>query len=216
MKKIKEIILKRLKWIIFAILMVIFMFLVRSLFEDKLHGLDDFAYKYISMLHTDYLTTFFKFITNLSSALVLIALIIFTFVVFKNKRLGLFMSINLITIASLNQILKLIFARTRPTDLMMITETGYSFPSGHSMASMAFYGFIIFLIWKYIKNKKQKWIYTIILSILILLIGLSRIYLGVHYTSDVLAGFTLTLAYLIIFTSIIDSKLEIDRIREEG
>ena len=92
---------------------------------------------------------------------------------------------------------------------MIIEESGYIFPSGHSMASMAFYGFIIFLVWKYVKTNK-KWIYTIVLSLLILLIGISRIYLGVHYASDVLAGFILTLAYLIIFTAIIDSKLEIE------
>ncbi len=209
MKKVKNIILSKLKWIIVAILIIVFLFLVCGLFYDKLHVIDDFIYKYISLLKNPILTVFFKIITNFSSALVLILLTILSFIIFKNKRYGTFISINLISITTLNQILKLIFARTRPLDLMIIEESGYSFPSGHSMASMAFYGFIIFLVWKYVKTNK-KWIYTIVLSLLILLIGISRIYLGVHYASDVLAGFILTLAYLIIFTAIIDSKLEIE------
>ena len=75
------------------------------------------------------------------------------------------------------------------------------------MASMAFYGFIIYLIYKNIKNKYIKWISIILLSILILAIGFSRIYLGVHYTSDVLGGFLLTIAYLMVYTSVIKNKI---------
>lgn len=82
-------------------------------------------------------------------------------------------------------------------------QVGYSFPSGHSMVSMAFYGFLIYLIYNNIKNKYIKWILICSLSILIILIGISRIYLGVHYTSDVLAGFLLSISYLVIYTRIV-------------
>lgn len=82
-------------------------------------------------------------------------------------------------------------------------QVGYSFPSGHSMVSMAFYGFLIYLIYNNIKNKYIKWILISSLSILIILIGISRIYLGVHYTSDVLAGFLLSISYLVIYTRIV-------------
>ena len=74
------------------------------------------------------------------------------------------------------------------------------------MASMAFYGFLIYLIYKNIKNKYLKWSLIIFLGTLIVAIGASRIYLGVHYTSDVLAGFLISIAYLILYTSIV-SKL---------
>ena len=84
----------------------------------------------------------------------------------------------------------------------MVSETGYSFPSGHSITSMVFYGYLIYLIYKYVDNKKIKIPLIIVLAILIPLIGLSRIYLGVHYTSDVLCGFLLGWIYLIIFISI--------------
>ena len=106
---------------------------------------------------------------------------------------------NLVIITILNQLFKFIFERPRPTEYRIITETGYSFPSGHSMVSMAFYGFIIYLIYKKVNNKYIKWLVISILSLLIVSIGISRIYLGVHYTSDVLAGFLISISYLIIY-----------------
>ena len=111
--------------------------------------------------------------------------------------------LNLVIIFLLNLILKNIVQRPRPNEFRIVDETGYSFPSGHSMISMAFYGFIIYLIYKNAKNKYIKWTAIIFLSILIFTIGVSRIYLGVHYTSDVIAGFLISIAYLIIMTNLI-------------
>ena len=101
-------------------------------------------------------------------------------------------------------ILKHILKRPRPTGYRLIEVSGYSFPSGHSMVSMAYYGFLIYLIYKYVKNKYIKWISICILSIFICLIGISRIYLGVHYTSDVLAGFLISITYLIMYIEIVN------------
>ena len=75
------------------------------------------------------------------------------------------------------------------------------------MVSMAFYGYLIYLICKYVKNKDLKWISIVLLSILICSIGISRIYLGVHYTSDVLGGFLISLSYLIVYTLIVNRYL---------
>ena len=72
------------------------------------------------------------------------------------------------------------------------------------MVSMAFYGYLIYLIYKYVKNKYVKWISIVLLSILICAIGVSRIYLGVHYTSDVLGGFLVSISYLILFISTVN------------
>ena len=93
--------------------------------------------------------------------------------------------------------------RPRPSKFQIISEKGYSFPSGHSMVSMAFYGLLIYLIYKYIKNKKLKYSLIVTLSILIFLIGISRIYLGVHYASDVIAGFCISLSYLMIYINVL-------------
>ena len=122
----------------------------------------------------------------------------------KNKKIGLSIFSNLIIITVLNQLLKRILQRPRPTEFRIIEETGYSFPSGHSMVSMAFYGYLIYLIYKYVENKYVKWTSIVLLSILICTIGVSRIYLGVHYTSDVLGGFLVSISYLILFISTVN------------
>lgn len=133
-------------------------------------------------------------------------LVIITFILIiaiKNKKIKIAIALNIIIEPILNTTLKNIFARPRPMGYRLIEETGYSFPSGHSMASMAFYGLLIYLIYKNVKNKYLKWTLILVLSVLIILIGFSRIYLGVHYTSDVLGGFLISLSYLIIYTSCI-------------
>ena len=119
-------------------------------------------------------------------------------------------------ITILNQILKRILQRPRPTEFRIIEETGYSFPSGHSMVSMAFYGYLIYLIYKYAKNKYIKWALITLLSILICSIGISRIYLGVHYTSDVLGGFLISVSYLIIYISFVNRFLIEDKDRKNS
>ncbi len=69
------------------------------------------------------------------------------------------------------------------------------------MVGMAFYGYLIYLIYKYVNNKSLKYTLITILSALIIIIGISRIYLGVHYTSDVIAGFLISISYLVAYTS---------------
>ena len=125
-------------------------------------------------------------------------------VLITNKRIAVSVVSNLVLIALLNNILKLIVRRARPTGFRLVEETGYSFPSGHSMVSMAFYGYLIYLIYKNVKNKKLRWTLMTGFGILIFIIGMSRIYLGVHYTSDVFAGFLFSLGYLVVYIKFTD------------
>ena len=153
---------------------------------------------------SDILTNIMKIITFLGSALSIILLTVLLIIVVKGKRNKILILINVIVTTLLNQLLKRILHRPRPTEFRIIEETGYSFPSGHSMVSMAFYGYLIYLIYKYVKNKYVKCISIVLLSILICTIGVSRIYLGVHYTSDVLGGFLVSISYLILFISTVN------------
>ena len=197
-----------LKFIILAVLVFIFAFIVHELFENKLQNFDATVYTFIISFKTEILTETFKVITFMSSPIFLIIVSGLLFLIFKNKKYGLLSLCNLIFITLLNQILKFTFERPRPFEWMLIEEKGYSFPSGHAMVSAAFYGILIYLIWQTkIKNTYKK-IWTAILAILITLIGLSRIYLGVHYASDIIAGFTISLSYVIIATTIINYYLK--------
>ena len=152
----------------------------------------------IKMLNTN-VTAVMMFISYLGSAVTLITLSIAFLLLFKNKKYPKFIILNLILVFILSRILKLIIARPRPQVLKLVLENGYSFPSGHSMISAAFYGLIIYFIWKNVKNTKLKYISCILLALLILLIGVSRIYLGVHYATDVIGGFIIGFIYLVVF-----------------
>ena len=201
-KRIGEFIKKNLKWILLFLCTIIFLDLVEDVFEKEIMKLDIITYNFISTyLISDFVTPIAKIITNLGGAISLISITIILLVVLKNKKIGIAVMINLLISTVLNIILKNVVQR--PNEFRLITETGYSFPSGHSMVSMAFYGFLIYLIYKLVKNSKIKWTLIISLSIIICTIGISRIYLGVHYASDVLAGFTISISYLVIYTSII-------------
>ena len=202
MVKLKEFIIKNLKWIIVFICLIGFLALAEDVFNKEIMNGDIIGYKLVSeFLISDFTTPIAKFITNFGGAISLIILTLFMLIVIKNKKIGLSIFSNLVIITILNQLLKRILQRPRPTEYRIIEETGYSFPSGHSMISMAFYGYLIYLIYKYVKNKYIKWISIILLSILIGAIGISRIYLGVHYVSDVLGGFLISISYLVIFIS---------------
>ena len=203
-KKISDFTMKNLKWIILFLGIILFLAIVEDVFDQEIRKVDMLGYQLVStFLISDLITPFAKLITNLGGAITLISITIILLLGLKNKKIGLLVALNLMISTGLNLLLKNIVQRPRPNEFRLIDETGYSFPSGHSMVSMAFYGFLIYLIYKFVKSKRLKWILIIILSALIITIGISRIYLGVHYTSDVLAGFTISVSYLVIYTSIV-------------
>lgn len=204
-EKIKDFIKKNLKWIILFSCIIVFLAIAEDVFSKEIMKGDIIGYKIISTyLISDFATPIAKVITNFGGATWLVIICFILLIVIKNKKIGIAIASNLGIVTLLNILLKNILQRPRPTEYRIIDESGYSFPSGHSMVSMAFYGFIIYLIYKYIKNEYIKCFLITIISILIVTIGISRIYLGVHYTSDVLAGFLISIAYLILYTNIIN------------
>lgn len=94
-------------------------------------------------------------------------------------------------------IIKLIFHRSRPS-LTLYQEDTFSFPSGHSALAMAVYGFLVYIFWRQTKTKFSKIVILITGLIIILLIGFSRLYLGVHYLSDVIAGYVVGVFWMIV------------------
>lgn len=193
------------RWMLLFICLIGFLALAEDVFHQEIMNGDIVGYDIISKLFKFNVSTpIAKFITNFGGAIFVISLTTILFFVIKDKKIGISIITNLGIVTILNQIIKFIMQRPRPTEFRIIEETGYSFPSGHSMVSLAFYGYLIYLIYKYVNNKHLKRTLIIILSVLICIIGVSRIYLGVHYTSDVLGGFLISFAYLIIYIELVN------------
>ena len=171
---------------------MLFVFIAFSLYANILTNFESWAYSKSVEHMSPFFTFCMKTITYMGDniTITLICLALFA-IPFLQKNYALPVSISVISSAYINTVLKLIFARSRPDILRLVTETDYSFPSGHSMASMALCGAFILLAWKIMKTLKAKIITTVICVFLIVSIGFSRIYLGVHYVTDVAAGWCL-------------------------
>ena len=187
------------KTIILYASLFLFVLITIAIFNNKITELDQSVHTHILNMRNDTLTNTLIIITNISSAYSLIVISILLLAILKKKKIPLLICLNLILSYIINATAKLIFTRRRPTGINLIEESGFSYPSGHAMISMAYFGFIAYLIYKNSKNNITKTLLIITLMITILTIGFSRIYLGVHYLSDVIGGFLLSTVYLIIY-----------------
>ena len=170
-----------------------------DVFRHQVTSYDNWAYQvFVEDLRNDNLTSVMKVITSLGSAIFIGAAAALLFLLYKNKKDVYILLFNTVIIVVINDFIKFLVHRPRPIGYNLINETNYSFPSGHSMVSTFFYGFLIYLVYKEISNKKLKYLIISILALLIILICISRIYLGVHYLSDTIAGFALSMTYIMI------------------
>mgnify|MGYP002539815056 CR=1 FL=1 len=201
--KAKEFINKYLIWIILVLGLLLFFYLVRLINANAISVLDNYIYNLIKGFISPKMTPIVKFITEFGNYTVMIPVIILFYLFNKDKSFNRYFTINLVAIFTSNFIVKNIIRRDRPIDINLIIENGFSFPSGHSMVSFAFYGFIIYYVYHTDLKKPLKYGLMALLSFIILLIGLSRIYLGVHYASDVIGGFLLAFIYLVIYIKFI-------------
>jgi len=202
-KNIKNIIINNLRWIIMLIFIIMFFAILDDVMDEEIYSLDVKGYNFVTMGMNENLTVVAKVVTRMASPIILALFAFILLATMKNKKIKYTAIINLAMAALLNFLIKNIIQRPRPVGHRLIDESGYSFPSGHSMVSMAFYGYFIYLINKNVKSKKTRILATIGLTCLIVSIGLSRIYLGVHYTSDVLGGFCIAVSYLMVYTGVI-------------
>ncbi|MFP7227639.1 phosphatase PAP2 family protein [Bacillus altitudinis] len=147
------------------------------------------------------------------SALLVPIMLIFSVVLFMYKRYHSIMLLFLLYIAekTVNHELKGLFTRDRPAFDHLVNETYYSFPSGHSMNAATIYPFIAYLFIEMVPwlKKRQKAVYMVT-GCYVLMIGISRMYIGVHYVTDVAGGFAIGLALFLICKKI-DEKLSVIR-----
>lgn len=196
------------KWIILSICVIAFIVIMCTIIKFKILPFDYMAIDLVvNNIRRDWLTSFFKVFTFFGEAKLLIPLggigAIIGFFVLKDRKRSFCYISNLIVIAILNWTIKHIIQRPRPElSLRLVEEDGYSFPSGHAMITTAFYGLIIYYAWNHIQSKLWRNMVCIGFTLLIVMIDFSRVYLGVHYLSDVLAGSLISIAYLIIAVEI--------------
>lgn len=203
MNKIKKI----SKWIVCGIGILIFATMVVMLLTNNVTGLDNSIYNIIISSKSDVMTMFMTIITMMCNTEFIVVATLLLVLFIKNKKMGGMIASNVVLCSVINTIIKHIFLRPRPVGIKLIEQGGYSFPSGHSMMAVAFYGLLIYIIWNTKWKNVWKIFTTTLLVILILLIGISRIYVGVHFASDVIAGLSISLSYLIIFIELLYKRV---------
>lgn len=161
--------------------------------DEKIGHFDSMVISAVQGLETPGLTKVMKLFTFIGSTRVVIilslVLLLFLYKILYH-RLELILFVSVIAGAGiLNGVLKHFFQRTRPNLHRLIEISGYSFPSGHAMSAFAFYGVLAFLLWRHISTRIGRTILIIVSCFMILAIGISRIYLGVHYPSDIIGGY---------------------------
>ena len=202
--RIREILRDNLTYIVVAISAVVFLALLQDVRSDDILRLDATAYSFLVLkLRRPWLTIIMEGFSNLSSPIVMGGMFLMVIAFAPGRRPGMCAAINLVCVVGINQVLKYIVHRPRPDGFRLISEIGYSFPSGHSMVSMAFYGLCAWLVWTSERDRILRWFCCLSFGLIVLAVGMSRVYLGVHYASDVIAGFCVSLAWLAVYTKVV-------------
>lgn len=164
-----------------------------------LDGFDDAVRYRVYSMRSDKLTVFWRFITHSGDRYVVIILgIILLLIKSLREKYGVKFAIAALSSTALYQIMKYIFQRPRPDlALRLIEQGGYSFPSGHSMNCLVSYGILIYLLLRYCENRRLAKLLSFGLGLLTILIGFSRVYVGVHYPTDIIGGWSLGIAVLV-------------------
>lgn len=178
-----------------SIFLILYLIIMIMLLLDKVSFLDNYIYKIIYSLRNSIWDFIFINITKMGNITIVLLIIIVLLLKLNRKNQEILSFTVIITVLS-NQIIKYIIKRPRPNHIRLIKQGGYSFPSGHAMISIALYGFLLYYIQINCKNKKKKVLLSLLLTILILTIGCSRIYVGVHYPTDIIGGYCLSIYIL--------------------
>jgi undecaprenyl-diphosphatase len=178
-----------------------FAWLAGEVFEGDANTFDETVRLYVHGFANESLTALMQFITMLGSTLFLSILCVSVFIIFivKNwKRAAVLLMTTMAGAVILNFVLKVSFSRIRPVPFFDTPlPDSYSFPSGHSLYAVCFYSVLAWLVAARIQNKSLRILIWSLAVLLALLIGLSRIYLGVHYPSDVIAGFAAATVWIL-------------------
>ena len=189
--------------VFFLVAMVLFFAVLQNMLAGDILRLDYFAYRlFVVRMRRGWLTPIMQSISELALPVVLVVMLLAVHAFAPGRSPGLCAACNLVGVVLLNQVCKFIVQRPRPEGFRLIAESGYSFPSGHSMVAMAFYGLLAWMAWHYERDPLVRRVSVAGFGLVVVMVGISRVYLGVHYASDVIAGFCLAGAWLAVYTTI--------------
>jgi undecaprenyl-diphosphatase len=201
-KKAKKITLGLIAGILFYLLIVIiFWRIADEIVIEKSTAFDLHISSYITQFVSPAVTRIMLLITVMGSSEFLLPVytMVCLFLLYKKQWLN---CITVITVGLAGKLLlgtvKNIFHRTRPLEPLVLKELGYSFPSGHSFSAFTFFGLMTYLVWRSEISMAWKWLLSLVFFLLAVATAFSRVYLQVHYASDVIAGFCLSILWLTI------------------
>ena len=202
MVSIRNFVIRSRYYLCLLLFLMILFYFVKNSYEVSVLEIDNFISNFVqNHFVSDKITSVMKVVTNFGDIIVFGVILLLIFLLFRGKGYFSSMSLNLLCTYLFSVIFKNVFMRERPPFSLIDKPNDYSFPSGHTMCSVAFYGFLIYLISKYVKNKVLK-CFLIVLSVLIVIVvAFSRVYLNVHYFSDVIGGFVLGVVCLLMFVN---------------
>lgn len=201
-----------------------FVMMTRRVFYLRNEEMDHKVFDAVKPYINDTNTSIMNFITFFGKHEFLIPanLLLIAYYAFVKKHRWYSIKIPAIAISSLLMMfgLKNLFGRTRPDNQLLEAAQNFSFPSGHALMAVTFYGLLAYIVWHSVKNPKLKWTLIILLILWIIVVGVSRIYLRRHYYSDVMAGFAMGFLWLVVSLKVIRqiekwSKREIDPVVQE-
>ena len=191
---------------VFTVSIAVFFMMLFLVQSGKAAAFDDAVRFFFYDMRSGALTSAAKAMTYLGNWQSVTVLCIILLIIKPTRiRYGIPVSAGAISVTVINKIIKNLVQRERPDQIYhLIKQGGYSFPSGHSITSMFVFGMLIYLVRVNVQNRKAANVLTVIIAVPMVCIGLSRIYLGVHYPSDVLAGWALGIAVMMVVIEIAD------------
>ncbi|NTS40060.1 MAG: phosphatase PAP2 family protein [Chitinophagaceae bacterium] len=186
--------------VLFLVSLLSFAFLIRRVIVLQNTGFDESVFRFLRSYVTETNNKIMLALTFMGTHNFLIPanLLLIAYFLFIRKHRWYSIKVPAIALTSLGLMfgLKYLFGRPRPDVPLLFEAEGLSFPSGHALFSVTFYGLLVYLVYKGIENRSLRWALIIFLVVLMILIGFSRVYLRVHYATDVIAGFCVGFMWL--------------------
>lgn len=194
-------------FITFFVAIAFLIVIIRRIFFQNKYAFDQKVFDFLQSYVSDANTSIIQFFTIFGSHNFLIPayLLLFIYFYFIRKNKWYFIKFASIAISNLLLMfgLKYLFNRPRPLIPLLKEVPGLSFPSGHAFMSLTFFGLLIFVVYRDVKNTWVKWSLVVLLLLMIFFVGLTRVYLRVHYVSDVLAGYSFGFLSLVIMLGLL-------------